>query len=175
MINEHVTTDTLVDYLHRELAPEDDAAVHAHLAACRACTVAYEAEARLTDQLRNNARAEERELPPAVVARIRSEIAQQTQPAWWRQLTLVLRPTVGFPVAAVLVLAVVLGFSSIRTHTMGAPAIAATYYLDDHAALATSSLPFSETAVVPSTLEQSNSSTETSRAASIASNVLARE
>ena len=174
MMNDHITSETLVDYIHGELTPEEDATVLAHLAACSVCAASYEEEARLSDYLRAGARAEERELPPALTARIRSEIERQARPAWWQQLTLVLRPTIGFPVAAVLVLAVVLGFSEIRTH-VNVPRIAATYYLEDHAALANSSLPFSETAVVPSTLDQSGSGAEAARAAVISANVLARE
>ena len=170
-MNEHIDSETLIDYLHRELTPERDAFVHAHLAGCAECARAYDAEARLTERLRSAARAEELELPPSVVARIRSEVALRSHPAWWTQVTSVLRPAVALPTAAVVVLATVLGFSSLQSHFAGAPSIAASYYLDDHDALSSSSLPFAQTAVVPEALDPGS----TSEASRIAPNVIASE
>ena len=42
-MNDHLSTDLLVDYVHGELAPADDARAHAHLAACAACREALQA------------------------------------------------------------------------------------------------------------------------------------
>jgi anti-sigma factor RsiW len=151
-MNEHIETGTLIDYLHRELAPEQDAAVLAHLSACAECTHAHEAEARLTDRLRSEARAAELELPPRVVARVLGEVDARP-PRWWLEVARVFRPAVGLPVAAVIVLATVLGFSELAPHMAPPPMIAASYYLDDHAALSTSSLPFSQTPAVPEALD----------------------
>ena len=172
MINEHTDANLLIDYLHRELQPEEDAAVHAHLLACEPCRDAYEAQARITEHLRAHAQAEERELPPGVVARIRDRVAGQARLAWWHQLSLAFRPAVGLPVAAVLVLATVLGWASLRPHEGHAPSIAAAYYLDDHAAL---SLPFSQTAAVPATLEDSSGTESAHSAALIGPNTIASE
>lgn len=156
-MNEHIDSAILIDYLHRELEPEQDAFVLAHLTECSACARAYEVEARLSEQLRALASNEERELPQGIVARVRGEIDERA-PAWW-QLGSIFRPAVGLPAAAVLVLATVLGFSSLRPHLAPVPTIAASYYLDDHEALASSSLPFSQTSVVPEALESGGTGT----------------
>lgn len=174
MMNEHPTTQTLIDYLYHELAPEEDAAVLAHLGVCEACTAAYDVQAELGERLRAHARAEERELPSGVPARVRERVAQEVNRAWWQRASLFFRPVVGLPVAAVLVLAAILGLSSLRTHAH--VPIAAAYYLDAHAALTNSSMPFAQTAVVPSALEDSGrSQSTTTTAADIASNTIARE
>lgn len=168
-MNEHIDSETLLDYLHHELTPERDAAVLSHLTACASCTQAYDAEAFVTERLRADARAYERELPPGVVARVRSAVAQ-TQPAWWVQMTNVLRPAVALPTAAVVVLAAVLGFSSLQSRLTHSPTIAASYYLDDHAALSSSALPFAQTATVPESLESSGA-----QATRVSSNLIASE
>ncbi len=173
MINEHPNTELLIDYLHRELPPQEDAAVLTHLADCAACRDAYQVQARITERLRAHARAEERDLPLGVIARVRDRIAGQARVAWWQQWSLAFRPIVGLPVAAVLVLAMALGWASLRPHAAAAPSIAATYYLDDHAALSTSSLPFAQTAAVPAALEDSGVSGDTQ--AAIGPNTIARE
>lgn len=159
-MNEHLNIETLTDYLHRELEPEQDARVLAHLNQCAACTRTYEAEASLSERLRDYAAAEARELPQGIVARIRGEIEEQQAP-WW-QLGRILRPSVGLPAAAVLVLATVLGFSSLAPHLAPAPSIAASYYLDDHEALASSALPLSQTSVVPEALQPSDAQQDAS-------------
>jgi anti-sigma factor RsiW len=166
-MNEHIDSETLIDYLHRELASERDAAVLAHLSTCGECAAVHEAEARLSERLRADARATERELPPRIVARVRSVIALESQPSWWHQMSQAFRPAVALPTAAVLVLATVLGFSALHPRMAQAPAIAAGYYLDDHAALSSSTLPFAQTAVVPEALEASGDTA--SRAMPVAS------
>ncbi len=150
-MSEHIDELTLNDFLHRELSPERDASVHAHLAACPHCTRSYDAEARLSERLREEARASELEFPAGIAARVRAAAERETRSAWIDSIARLFRPAVGLPTAAVIVLALVLGVSSLRPH--GAPTIAASYYIDDHAALSTSSLPFSQTAAVPATLE----------------------
>lgn len=165
MIEGHIPADTLLDFLHGELSPEDDAGVHAHLASCASCSAEREAQVRLTEVFRAHAAAEERELPMRVIVRVRERIDAQRQPAWWQQLNALVRPAVAMPAAAVLLLAAILGFSSIRPTLVRAPEIAATYYLDDHAALSTQFLPFAQTSAVPTTLDGGLSS---SRSASVA-------
>lgn len=163
MRDEHITTETLVDYLHHELAVEDDARVLAHIGECAACRAAYHAQAQLTDRLRAFALAEERDLPPRVVFGVRERLARRTHPAWWRRLAPA-RAVVGLPVAAAVVLAVLFGFSSIRPNLSHAPSIAAAYYLDDHTALSNRLMPLSQAAAVPVTL----TNPETSQNANVA-------
>ncbi|HMD02093.1 MAG TPA: zf-HC2 domain-containing protein, partial [Candidatus Baltobacteraceae bacterium] len=66
----HLTNDSLIDFIHGELAPEDDAYVHGHLVACDACRQNYDAEVWLSDALRTAASAEEREFPSLVAAHV---------------------------------------------------------------------------------------------------------
>ncbi|HEY9086254.1 MAG TPA: hypothetical protein VIN40_10030 [Candidatus Tyrphobacter sp.] len=157
MINEHPNITVLIDYVHRELIAEEDAAVHTHLAACEPCKGAYEEQARITERLRAHAYAEERDLPYAVVARVRERVAGQARVAWWQHLNLVFRPVVGLPVAAAFVLAALLGYSSLKPHA-GAPTIAAAYYLDAHSALTNMATPFAQPAAVPASLQDSGKS-----------------
>ncbi|MGH7738369.1 MAG: anti-sigma factor family protein [Candidatus Tyrphobacter sp.] len=171
-MNEHLTPETLIDYLHHELAIERDAAAHAHLLSCAACTAAYNAETRLGEYLRSDALARERDLPPGVAARVRGAVAREGRWLSWDRLENALRPAFALPAAAVIVLAAVLGFSSLRSHVEHAPSIAASYYLDDHAALSSVTLPFSQTAVVPEPLESNRSAQPSSQ---VAANLLARE
>lgn len=172
-MNEHVDHGVLIDYLHRELEPEQDAVVYAHLTVCADCAASYDAEARLSERLRADAQAAEREFPPRVTRGVFAAIDASRMPAWLAQLRIALRPAVGLPVAAVVALALALGFSSL-THPPHAPSIAASYYLDDHAALSSSSLPFSQTAVVPGALEQGSGNGSGSTAA-VGANTIASE
>lgn len=151
-MNEHIDSTTLLDYLHGELTPEHDAAIHVHLAACASCALARDAEASLTERLRAEALAAERDVPPGVAARVRARL-DPVQPHWFTGLRALLRPAIGLPVAAVLVLAIVLGLTSLHMTASKAPAIAAAYYLDDHASLSTRALPFTQTSVVPEALQ----------------------
>ena len=145
----HPTPEQLVEYLHGELTPPHDAAVHAHLAECSACAQAYEAEASLTELLRAHARSEERELPYRVVAGIRDAAAGATAPPIWERIRSALRPVVLIPAAAALAIALYFGMS--ERHSGGATPINAAYYVDSHAAL-TATTPFSEDAPIPAML-----------------------
>lgn len=152
MNNEHYELDTIVDYLHRELPPERDAAVLAHLGTCTACRALYDDQAELGESLRAYARMTERELPPGVVARIRDAVANERSAASWpERFAAFLRPVYALPVAAALVVAAYFGVVSPAIHPSVAT-IDAAYYLEDHAAL-TNTVPFSEGAVVPASLE----------------------
>jgi len=135
----HPSLEELVEYIHGELAPERDAAVHAHLADCSACTQQRDAEASLTDLLRAHANAEERDLPPSVIAGIRHAIAHPPRAAW-SPFQMVLRPAVALAAAAAV--AAILYFGNPAWHS-AAPLtkIDAAYYLDNHTAL-TATTPF---------------------------------
>lgn len=176
-MNEHVSPETIIDYLHEELEPGEDARVHAHISQCAQCAAAFNAQTRLTERLRALARSEERDLPARVLYGVRRQ-AQAARPAWWMQLRAPFRPAMGLPAAAVLVLAAALGLSWIVPHGTQTPSIAANYYLDDHAALATSSLPFEQTTAVPTSLSQQGSaqdSKNSGQASTVPPNSIASE
>jgi len=137
----HPSIERIVDYLHGELSAAEDAAMHAHLAGCPSCEERRSEEATLTEILRADARARERDLPPAVVARVRAAVLRAPQPMW-RSLFAPLRPAVLVPLAAAVALAIYAGVT--LRHSATAPtAIAAQAYVDRHAALARIS-PFAE-------------------------------
>lgn len=151
-MNEHLTTDVLIDYLHRALSPAEDAAVYTHLAECSTCAKAYEYEAALSEALRVHARDTERDFPSG----IRTSVLDLIGRAPARPLTFGdalrewLRPMVAVPaaVAFALVLMLVSHFAS----QVEAPAIDAAYYLNDHAAM-NGTMPFADaTSAVPASL-----------------------
>lgn len=146
----HLTHEELIDYLHGELPPSRDAAVHAHLASCSACSRMHEAEVSLTELLRRQARAEERELPPGLVSSIMQRVERQNARGPWGSLSAILRPIVVVPAAAALAAALYFGLSMTHT-TAPATSINAADYVNNHAAL-TATAPFSEDAPVPAVL-----------------------
>ncbi|HVR46731.1 MAG TPA: zf-HC2 domain-containing protein [Candidatus Binatia bacterium] len=145
----HPTPEELVEYLHGELPPPQDAAVHAHLAECSPCARAYEAETSLRELVRAHARSEDRELPYRVVAAIRDAAAERTSPPAWESIRSALRPAILIPAAAALAVALYFGVSG--RHSGEATPINAAYYVNNHAAL-TATTPFSEDAPMPAML-----------------------
>jgi anti-sigma factor RsiW len=141
MNSPHITTGLLVDYIHRELAPEDDALVYAHLAACSDCRHEYQAEVSLTEALREAARAEEVEMPTAILARVRQRV-RSGNPAPLERLRAFLRPAA--VVAGAAVLAVGAFFASPLGHPSASrPTVDVMYYFEAHAAQQAGN-PFSE-------------------------------
>jgi anti-sigma factor RsiW len=151
----HPSIEQLVDYAHGELSAHDDAVIHAHLAECGPCAQAHEAEVRLGELLREHARAEELELPPGLVTSIYARAAADSSSAssWWQRLAASLRPIVAVPVAAALVVAVYFAVASVWLHPTNAKTDAAdaAYYMESHAALATT-MPFEEGDAIPTVL-----------------------
>lgn len=143
----HLTIEQLVEYLHGELSPKEDAAAHAHLAQCEFCSKAYDSEAALSGMLREHARAEEREMPAGLLARIHDAIEHEGSSSAWQRLATFLRPAVAVPVAAALAVGLYLGVHSLRG-TLGAPTIDASYYVENHAAL-TATTPFADESAMP--------------------------
>jgi predicted anti-sigma-YlaC factor YlaD len=135
----HLTQEQLIDYLHGELPAGEDARTMAHIDACASCRAAYETEAALSDALRRYATQSERELPPDVRAGIWQSIEEGSRVSARERMRGFLRPAIGFALAAAAAIAIAIGVSP---HHTGGPVIDALYYLDDHAALA-SSVPFS--------------------------------
>jgi len=146
-MNQHLTNDTLIDYLHGELRPQDDALAHAHLATCPACRQARDAETGVTEFLRAGAAAEEREIPSLVAAAVWQRI-REAPPSPLARLSAFLRPAIAVPVAAALLIGG--WFASPLGHgTPGsAPSIDALYYFQAHAAHSASS-PLSEHSGMP--------------------------
>ena len=112
-MNDHLTTDILIDFLHRALAPEDDALVHEHLGACAECRRDYELE-----------------MPAAVVASVRQRI-RTARPSSLERLRAVLRPAIALPVAAALLVGGY--FASPLSRPGSQPTIDAMYYFETHA------------------------------------------
>lgn len=148
-MNAHPNQELLIDYLHGELAPGEDAALQLHLDGCAACRARYQEEVELSEALRSYARVSERELPAGVRNAVWATIGSaQGAPSFGQRIASWLRPAVALPIAAGLVLAAFLGFTSNAHH---GTTIDAAYYLDDHAAV-TSAVPFNEGTTVPAAL-----------------------
>jgi predicted anti-sigma-YlaC factor YlaD len=137
MMNEHLSPDLLVDFLHGELAPEDDALAHAHLSTCADCRRAYDLEASLAEAIRSAAKADEREMPSLISAFVWEQV-RQAKPGPFARVAGWLRPAIALPVAA----AIVLGgwFASPYAHPGNKPSVNVMYYLQTHAAQAGSPL-----------------------------------
>lgn len=140
-MNQHLTADQLVDFVHGELAPQDDALAHAHLRTCPDCRSEYELEVSLTDALRAAVRAQELEMPSTIKAAIWQQI-RDAQPGPLARFSAFWRPALALPVVAALLVG---GWfaSSYAPHGAAAPTIDASYYLEAHAAQ-TSQTPLSE-------------------------------
>ena len=127
----HLTTESLIDYIHGELSETEDAATHAHLQVCAQCRLEHDREANLSERLRRVA-AEQFDLPPMVKARIWQAVRTEPDSPWSRVLGF-LRPAIVVPVAAALVAGMY--FVTPLSHRGPAPrTVDATYYLEQHAA-----------------------------------------
>jgi anti-sigma factor RsiW len=139
-MNDHLTTERLIDYLHGELDPAADACVLAHLEVCGACKHAFETEVALTEALHVYGRATEVELPGSVRGAVWHAVDQAARPA--ARIHAWLRPILGVGLAAAAAAAIAFGISPVL-HRAGPAAIDAMYIFDDHAALR-GSVPFNE-------------------------------
>jgi anti-sigma factor RsiW len=138
-MNDHLSNDLLVDFVHGELPPELDAAAHVHLAGCAACREEHELEATLSEALRAAAQAEEREMPSLVNAAVWDRI-RSARPGPMARFAAWLRPGYALPLAAAIVAG---GFFASPLAHPSVPKIDASYYLEAHAA-DTSATPLSE-------------------------------
>ncbi|MEO6912728.1 MAG: zf-HC2 domain-containing protein [Candidatus Baltobacteraceae bacterium] len=158
---QHLSTTDLIDYINNQLRPEDDALVHAHLDDCAPCRDGYSTEIALTEMLRNQAKVEERELPPMLKAEIWAKIRAE-QPTAIQRLRAFLRPAYALPVAAVVLLLAFFGPGYLRPQSPPAPSIDAAYYLQDHAAM-NSTVPFGDhSGADPGALEETALNTDES-------------
>jgi anti-sigma factor RsiW len=151
-MTQHLTTDTIIDYIHGELSPAEDALTLAHLQSCATCSEDYERETQISEALLAG-RHDERELPSMVKARI-WEIVRAERPSQLAWLTGLLRPAIAIPAAAVLIVATYLASPLSRPAPSG-PTVDATYYLEQHAAELLRN-PLSERSVTTPVLETSD-------------------
>jgi|HubBroStandDraft_5_1064220.scaffolds.fasta_scaffold00890_3 anti-sigma factor RsiW len=152
MNDRHLTPDEIVDYLHGELPITRDAAVAMHLAQCRTCAEAREAEAALTEMVRAVAQKQERTVPSAMMSSIRAAAERPPQrasrPFWFA------RPLVALPVALAAGLAIWLGMRSFTVNPPK-PSIAAGYLVDRHA-ITSAIAPFADDAPIPPVFASDN-------------------
>jgi hypothetical protein len=127
----HYDRDTLIDYQHRALDPDADAAVFAHLEACAACLTLHDEEAALGEHLRALARADERDLPSLVKARVWDAVRNERPSFIARVARVRWGPALAVPVAAAFILGIYFGTPVFRGAVPGLPA---TFYLDEHSA-----------------------------------------
>jgi len=152
-MSDHPTPELIDDYVHRALAPDADAAVHAHFEECSYCAALRDDERRLTDLLRSYGEASERELPAALRASIldactasptAGPLARLTE-----TLTAALRPLIAVAVAAALAVAFYTGMHAVTVRPQ--PRFEASSLFADHAMIS-GTAPFSDGAVVPAAL-----------------------
>ncbi|GAC1416564.1 MAG: hypothetical protein NVSMB5_06780 [Candidatus Velthaea sp.] len=130
----HYTEDILIDYMHGEVSPAEDARIHTHLAGCDDCRAHYDAQASIGDLLRATARADEREFPSLIKARVWEAIRVQ-EPTVADRVRAFLRPAIALPVAAALAVAAYFGVPALHSNgANSAPTVAAAFYLEEHAA-----------------------------------------
>ena len=132
-MQQHLTTETLIDYLHAELDSASDAAALAHLEACAQCTAAFESETTFGERLRTNARREALELPLGFQSAIIARLADHQSPM--QRLAAFWRPVIFVPVAAAAAVAafVLLPLAHGNQGPTGT-LLPASYYLEEHAA-----------------------------------------
>jgi len=127
----HLQIDTIIDYLHHELAPGDDAEVLAHLEACADCTAELNVEASITDRMRAAARAEELEVPSGLRSAILTRIAGQRR-GLLESLRGWVQPLVFVPVAAAVAAAAIFFFPA-HTPPSSQSGLPVSFYLQQYA------------------------------------------
>jgi predicted anti-sigma-YlaC factor YlaD len=131
---QHHTSDQLIDYLHGELDAATDARVHEHLLECEPCRGTLEGEARLGEWLRRSAAAAERELPGQIETRVWAAVRRRS-PSFADRLRAVLRPVIAVPFGVGLAALAFVALPALHTASVvPAPTVAASFYLDEHAA-----------------------------------------
>lgn len=128
---QHLTSDTLIDYLHHELGPADDARVLAHLESCEACTRELNLEATITDRLRAMAQVEELDVPLGLQSAIMTRIAGE-QRGLRQSLRRFLRPVVIVPFAAAVAAGAFFLTPVLAPPNSPSAALPVSYYLQEH-------------------------------------------
>ena len=156
-MNQHATIENIIDYLHDELAPTDDARLHQHLESCAECRALYDEQAALTEALVAYKETSERDIPQGVINSIWAAVEQEhAKPSFIESLANVFRFPVLAPAALVVAIAL---FFGVRALQPTASSIDVAYYLQDHAAL-TNTVPFHEGSVEPATLQNDVTATD---------------
>lgn len=128
----HLTESQLVDYAHGMLPAQEDARVLSHLHTCAQCAAALDAEMRIVEALRDHVRKTDVEMPPAVKAAIWARV-REAQPSPFARFRTFLRPVIALPAAAALAAGIYFGTTQLTARPT--PAIDASYYLQDAAAV----------------------------------------
>jgi anti-sigma factor RsiW len=151
----HYNADILDDYLHGALGPERDATIHAHLEGCAPCRARYDEAASVRDWLRNAARAEEREFPSMIKARVWEAVRNTPQPVSFAdRLRGFWRPMIALPIGAAIAVFAYISVPGI--HGAGQPpGVAATYLLEEHAAVASDNPLADRGLIVPASMVDS--------------------
>jgi anti-sigma factor RsiW len=151
----HYTIDILEDYIHGELGTERDATIHAHLETCADCHALYDETVSVREWIRAAAQAEERAFPALIKARV-WEAVRNEQPSLADRLRMWWKPMLAVPVAGVLA---VVAFIGLPIHGSATPGVAATYLLEEHAALASDNPLADRGLIVPASMVDSTRST----------------
>jgi len=123
--------ELLTDYIHGELDPARDAAVHGHIQSCVDCRNEWQAEVELTESIRG-AMGEERDLPMAVVVGVRHAMRGQTAPGMLEKLRAALRPAILGPAAAAVLLVIgIVRYDQVQHATS---ALSSSYFVRQHVA-----------------------------------------
>lgn len=156
-MNQHATLEEIIDYLHDELVPGDDARIHQHLESCTQCRALYDEQSKLSEALVAYKQNSERELPQGVVARIWEAVEREhSRPSLLDSLAGLIRWPVLAPAAVVAALVLFFGARALQPT---ANSIDVAYYLQDHAAL-TNTVPFHDGSVEPATLQNDVTATD---------------
>lgn len=120
----------LVDYERGELDAARDAAMFDHLQRCEACHSEWQADLALVESLRSW--SVERELPTAVLAKVRQAMHAEAEPSFVERLRAMLRPSVAAPIAAAIVIAG--GFFGYQRVHAPRPTLTGMDYVREHVA-----------------------------------------
>jgi anti-sigma factor RsiW len=152
MTSRHPSTEEIIDYVHHELSPSQDAELFEHFATCDACRREYEGELRLSGALRAAAAVEQLELPPTVKVQVWNRVRSYERPRW----PIPLRPLIALPIAAAVAVAAL--FAAQPGIVTGVhPMVGAQYYFDLHSAAIRQENPLSDrSAPVLNVIETSN-------------------
>lgn len=151
----HYTAEHFDDYLCGELGSEHDAVIHAHIETCTDCRTIYDESVNVRDWIRTNARAEELEFPSIIKGRVWDAVRHE-RPSFAARLRALWRPMVAVPIAAALA---VFAYVGLPLHGAHASGVAATYLLEEHAALASDNPLADRGLVVPASMVDTQRST----------------
>ena len=173
-MNQHATIEQIIDYLHNELVPGDDARIHQHLDSCAQCRALYDEQSKLSEALVAYKASSEHDLPQGVIATIWDRVEKEhARPSFLDSFSAFFRPIVAVPIAAVLIVGIIFGMRALAPIT-NSSSIDVAYYLQDHAAL-TNTVPFHEGSVEPATLQNDVTATDQHWVATTGASIVAAD